>query len=249
MNLRILLLLAGVSCALGQRLPEDFDPVRAEREGRELTAELLSQFPANNFTNVGILEIKKRRSDPVEIPIRFTVLVFGNRWISRYEALGTDTNETIDALTIVHEPGKPSRYFRGAPEDLDHATPLAAGEVATLRFAGSDYWACDLGLEFLRWPVQRLLKKELRSSQSCNVLESIHTNAPTGGYSRVVSWLDIDTGGVVFAESYDAKRRRLKEFAPKSFKKVDGEWQLEEMRIEDLKIKSKSTFQFDVDRE
>ena len=245
----LLLLLAGACFALGQRLPDNFDPVRAEREGRELTAELLSQVPTGNYTNVGIMEIRKRKEDPVEMPIRFTVLVSGNRWISHYEALHTDSNDAIDSLVIIHDPGKPTRYFRGTPGDLENASPLSATEVATWKFAGSDYWACDLGLEFLRWPVQRLLKKELRSSQSCNVLESINTNTPAGGYARVVSWLDIDTGGVVFAESYDVNRKRIKEFAPKAFKKVDGEWQLEEMRIEDLKDKSKSTILFEVGNE
>ena len=94
-----------------------------------------------------------------------------------------------------------------------------------------------------------LLKKELRRGQSCDVLESINPNPPEGGYARVVSWLDIDTGGIVFAEAYDADRDRLKEFAPKSFKKVDGQWQLKEMRMEDLRTHSRTSIRFDVEEE
>ena len=43
--------------------------------------------------------------------------------------------------------------------------------------------------------------------------------------------------------------KRMKEFAPKSFKKVDGQWHLREMRIEDLKSGSKTTLQFSVGEE
>jgi len=250
MSLRILwLLLAGTVGVLAQRLPEDFDPARAAREGQALTAELLSQMPVDNYTNTGTLEIRSRGTKgSLEIPIRFTVRVHGTRWLSLYEAFPQPTNSQLNTLTIVHEPGQPSRYFQSRLEETDHVTPLSPAQVATLRFAGSDFWAGDLGLEFLHWPVQRLLKKELRRGQSCNVLESVDPNPPAGGYARVVSWLDIDTGGVVFAEAYDANRKRVKEFAPKSFKKVDGQWQLQEMRIEDLMSRSRTTLHFRVEK-
>ncbi len=246
MSGNVLLLLAAAASAFGQRLPEDFNPERAEREGRKLTAELLSMAPAGDYTNRGTLMIKARGVDPVEFPIRFTVRIFGNVWTSRYEALGTGTNAALGTLVIVNEPNQPSRYFRAGTNAQGRLVPLTTDEVATLKFAGSDFWACDLGLDFLHWPVQRLLKKEMRSSQSCNVLESVCTNAPPGSYVRVVSWLDIDTGGIVYAEAFDTNRKRVKEFAPKAFKKVDGEYQLEEMRIQDLKAKSKTTIVFDL---
>ncbi len=241
------ILLAGVTAVHAQRVPDDFDLQRAEREGRELTASLLSQMPAGNSTNLGTIEIRPSgRPDTVTIPIRFTVLTCGNRWISRYEALGNVHGIPDTHLTILHQPNRPSRYFRGLPDDPDQAPPLSETEVATLKFAGSDFWMGDLGLEFLRWPVQRLLKKELKRGQSCNVIESIQPEPPAGGYARVVSWLDIDTGGVVLAEAYDVNRRRMKEFAPKSFRKIEGQWQLKEMRIEDARTGSRTTVHFDV---
>jgi len=250
MNLRLLLFsMAFAASATGQGLRERLDVERGEREGRKLTTELRSQMPACNYTNAGVLEIKQRGSGVVEIPIRFTVLVRDDRWLSYYEARGPGADHRLDQLTIIHEPGKPSRYYRGAPDGLDHATPLTAEELVGLKFAGSDFWACDLGLEFLAWPGQRVLMKDMRSGQSCNVLESTTPHPLTNGYARVVSWLDIDTGGVVFAESYDPDQKRVKEFAPKAFKKVDGEWQLEEMRMEDLRTRSRTTIRFQVGRE
>jgi hypothetical protein len=249
MSLRILLLtLVLAASAMGQGLRERLDAERGEREGRELTAELRSRIPSCNYTNTGTLEIRPRGGDVVELPIRFTVQVLEDRWLSFYEALAPGAEDRVDRLTIVHQPGKPSRYYRSAPDALDQAAPLTPETLAGLKFAGSDFWACDLGLEFLSWPGQRVLMKDMRSGQSCNVLESTTPHPLANGYARVVSWLDIDTGGVVFAESYDTNQKRVKEFAPKAFKKVDGEWQLEEMRMENLKTRSRTTIFFDLEK-
>lgn len=251
MSARILgLLLLFTVGAVAQRLPENFDPQRAERQGRELVTELLSLVPAENYTNTGTLEIRRKpKKIRIEVPVRFTVQVRGNRWTSVYEALSTTNPTRLNTFSILNEPNQPARYFRGKPEDFDQATPMTADEVATLSFAGSDFWVGDLGIEFLRWPTQRLLKKELKRSQSCNVLESINPKAPANGYARVVSWLDIDTGGIVLAHAYNAQGKRMKEFAPKSFKKVNGQWQLKEMLIEDFKARSKTTLHFSVGEE
>jgi hypothetical protein len=92
------------------------------------------------------------------------------------------------------------------------------------------------------------LKKELKKSQSCNVLESTNPAPLKGDYSRVVSWIDIDTGGIVYAEAYDAKGRRMKEFEVKELKKVRGQWQLQEMQIRDTQSGSRTSLEFDLER-
>jgi len=60
-------------------------------------------------------------------------------------------------------------------------------------FADSEFWVADLGLEFLHWPRQRLLKKEMRHSKSCEVLESVNPQPVPGGYRARVSWIIIET--------------------------------------------------------
>src|SRR5207302_8872399 len=109
------------------------------------------------------------------------------------------------------------------------------GDEAMVPFAGSDFWVADLGLEFLHWPDQRVLRKELRRSQSCAVLESINPNPSSHGYSRVVSWIDLDEPhGIIHADAYDAQRKLVKVFDPKKIEKVRGEWQLASMEIRTL---------------
>jgi len=113
-------------------------------------------------------------------------------------------------------------------------------------FAGSDFWLMDLGLEFLHWPGQFVLRKELRSSTACTVLESVNPNPAALGYTRVISWVDIDSGGLVFAEAYDARGLLLKEFAPKKLQKVDGQYQLREMEMRNVQTGSRTRIEFEL---
>jgi hypothetical protein len=115
-------------------------------------------------------------------------------------------------------------------------------------FANSDFWLADLGLEFFHWPEQRLLKSEMRSGRSCRVLESLNPAPAPGAYARVVSWIDNETSGIVHAEAYDLKNKRLKEFDPKEFKKIKGQWQLQEMRIENNQTGSRTWIEFNLDQ-
>ena len=121
-----------------------------------------------------------------------------------------------------------------------------SGTQWTHPFPGGDFWAVDLGLEFFHWPDQKILKHEMRRGQPCKVLESINPAPSTNGYSRVVSWIDNESGGIVHAEAYDANGGLLKEFDPKSFKKVDGQWQLQDMEIRNAQTGSRTRLEFDL---
>jgi len=115
-------------------------------------------------------------------------------------------------------------------------------------FAGSDFWLADLGLEFFHWPEQRILKSELRKSRLCRVLESINPRPAPGAYSRVVSWIDDESRGILHADAYDFQNKLLKEFDTKKFKKVEGQWQLEEMEINNVQTGSRTQIEFNFDK-
>ena len=125
-------------------------------------------------------------------------------------------------------------------------TLAVAGQGVFAPFAGSDFWVADLGLEFFHWPAQTILRHEMRRGRSCQVLESTNPNPAPGSYTRVVSWIDHETLGIVQAEAYDAKGRLLKEFFPKSFKKVNGQWELQEMEIRNDQTWSHTWLEFDL---
>ena len=116
----------------------------------------------------------------------------------------------------------------------------------TNAFSNSDFWLCDLGLEFFHWPQQKVLKKEIHRSCGCTVLESTNPSPTANGYSRVLSWIDKESGGILEAEAYDIHDKLLKDFAPKSFKKVNGQWELQEMEIRNVQTGSRTQLEFDL---
>jgi hypothetical protein len=113
-------------------------------------------------------------------------------------------------------------------------------------FSGSDFWAVDLGLEFLHWPEQKILRHEFCRTRGCNILESTNPDPAANGYSRVLTWIDTEGGGIVQAEAYDANGKLLKEFYPKDIKKVNGQWQVGTMDINNVQTGSRTRMDFDV---
>ncbi len=219
----------------------------AEIQGRQLAQQILEQQPAENFTNTGVLLIRDGQGRHAEIPFRFQTAVGAVRWSTTYETTA-GTNQV--GLVVIHEAGKPNQYklYHGLPVAL-HSPEILSGNETMIPFAGSDFWVADLGLEFFHWPEQKILKQyEMRRGRSCHVLESINPNPSPTGYSRVVSWIDNETLNIVQAEAYDAGGKLLKEFYPKSFKKVNGQWELQEMEIRNDQTGSRTQLKFDLQK-
>lgn len=213
------------------------DLATAEREGRQLAEQLRDARPEAGFTNSGTLRIRATRKQRRTLEFVSRVVVTATNWTSVYEA--TDGPNPRTVFSVEHRPGAPSTYR------LDGTNLPAAGRTA-LPFAGSDFWVTDLGLEFLHWPTQLLTRREIKRGEACSVLESRRPDPPAGGYSRLVSWIDNDTGGILLAQAYDARGKLLKEFRPTEFEKVNGEWRLREMEMENLQTGSRSTLIFDL---
>jgi hypothetical protein len=63
-----------------------------------------------------------------------------------------------------------------------------------------------------------------------------------------VSFIDKETGGLIVAEAYDTQNKLLKSFSVVSVKKVQGEYQLNQMEMEDRRAGSRTRIDFDVER-
>jgi outer membrane lipoprotein-sorting protein len=225
------------------------EPSKAEVEGRVLVAELLAQKPVENSEWRGVLKIRNRERHTTAIPVTGRITVEKDGWKVVYSTVATEKSGA-ETLTVIHAAKGKNQYLYGkASADSGLGDPRQlAGKEANLALAGSDFWLSDLGLEFFHWPQQRLLKKALRRGQSCNVLESVNPHPTTNGYARVVSWIDIDTGGIVHAEAYDKEKKLLKEFEPKEFKKVNGRWELQEMEIRNVRTGSRTRLEFELEK-
>lgn len=242
--------------------PRPLDPVEAAKQGRALVDEILSQAPERGFTNAGILTIREANGGQKSVPVRFEMRTGPNQWLGIYAA---DWTNRIEKLTILHVAGQSNVCFyrTNSARNDNPVVPVFGGEVPVLghlfrsnevsgaelakAFAGSDFWLADLSLDFFQWPAQRILKSEPRRTRACKVLESINPQPAPGTYSRVVSWIDIESHGIVHAEAYDLQNNLLKEFDAKSFTKVNGAWQLKQMQMENAQTGSRTVIEFSFD--
>jgi hypothetical protein len=215
-------------------------------EGKELVQELLSRVPRENREFSGTFQIFPPGGGPRRnVPFKMTLDAGERSWKDTYTSEGV-AGDLPERLVIEHRENAPNRYFLSKGQGAEApGKPLSPKEIFQ-PFANSDFWICDLGLEFLHWPKQRIVKKEMRKSRSCRVLESM--NPDTGsGYLRVLSWIDFETGDLVRAEGYDLQNKLLKEFSIRSLKKVDGRWQLKKMEITNEQTDSRTVIEYDLD--
>jgi len=246
------------------------DSTEALIQGRKLALQILEQRPSENFTNTGVLKIQGAGRGSLEIPIQFSVILTPTSWRSIYEAQFTNGVETLEIthplqqqaklegdIPDFHGGGKIfmpdlSNQLIGVLKNHTHSFPTASRSntetwiTSAQSFANSDFSVFDLGLEFFHWPQQRILKKEFHRQCACMVLESTNPAPVTNGYSRVVSWIDEDTLGIVEANAYDVNGKKLKDFYPKDFKKVNGQWQVQSLVMENLQTGSRSRLEFDL---
>jgi hypothetical protein len=230
-------------------------PPEAEIEGAALAQKILEQRPADSFTNLGTLTIRGDNHPRLELPITFATIVTETNWRTEYRARQGANRDEATTLVVTHEGVTPNLYRLeefGRPASagavVSPAGPGADGKRTLVPFAGSDFWLCDLGLEFFHWPRQKVLKKEFHRNCACTVLESTNPDPAAGGYSRVVCWIDNDSNGIVEAYAYDVQGRELKNFYPKNLEKVNGRYQVESMMMENLQTGSRSRLEFDLNR-
>lgn len=247
------LLLCVSSCCFAQpqselRAPPLLAPAEGERQARALVARLLAQTPDQPSTNAGVLRIRDANGSQRSVPVQFEIVPTPTNWLNIYKSSGPSSEK----LAIIHAKNEANQYWLLKSSATNQAPPspqATATKALMVPFAGSDFWLADLGLEFLHWPQQRVLKTQMRKGLSCNVLQSVNPQPGVNGYSRVLSWIAISRPEdivIVHAEAYDPRDKLLKEFDPKKVEKVNGVWQLEEMEIRNRQTGSRTKIEFEL---
>jgi hypothetical protein len=231
---------------IGQKTEErgviTLNPADGDKEAKILVEKMLNQRPTENSVRSGQLKIYEGKGKWREIPLKIEVRNTPTNVLTIYETSGRD-GKAGARLSIGHDGTNPNTY-----EVRQDGKEKSLNSTATLApFAGSDFWIADLGLEFLHWPKQRVLRKEMRRSQFCAVLESTNPELKSG-YRRVLCWIDTDPPyGIVHAEAYDSKNELLKNFDPTELKKIEGRYELEEMEIRNRQTGSRTKIQFNLE--
>jgi len=234
----------------------------AEIQGRALAEKILADRPENNYTNSGILEIRDSQGKRVKVPVEFKVSVSSTNWVAIYSTKITNAapddssfgRTYFGQLTVIHSDGQPNVYLvpnvNPPPTDTNAFICLTNDQIMT-PFARSDFCFADLGLEFFHWPQQKVLPKttNLRRGRDYTLLESTNPHPEANGYSRVVCWIDRESDGILEAQAYDASGNKLKDFEPKNFEKVKGQYQVESMIMDNTQTGSQSRLEFDYSRQ
>jgi hypothetical protein len=242
--------------AVGATAKTTNDLSDAEIQGRQLAQQLCESKPTENLTNSGALQIRNSKGETTKLPLDCFVFATQTNWINFYKA------SRFEGSVHSESTGYTDSFTREFPIEITHfrdrlsiykfkfPSPEPSGLITNLYapFADSDFWLADLGMEFFHWPEQKILKKEVKRSRGCAVLESTNPNPSANGYSRVVSWIDEESGGIVQAFAYDAQGKKLKEFYPKNFEKVNGQYQVQEMEMDNVQTGSRSRIEFDLNK-
>jgi hypothetical protein len=223
-------------------------PNDPKSEGKALVRELLSKMPAENNEIMGVLKIRPSEGGAIEVPIKLLVRVMENGWEDIYKTQPV-LNRPGEVLLIKHTLGQPNQYMFAQYKEAGEQPSLKpiSGAALFQPLAGSDFFLADLGLEFLHWPEQKVVKREMRKGRSCRVVESINPRPEEGGYLRVLSWLDFETDNVIRAEGYDLKNRELKEFSIRKVSRTEGKVQVKEMEISNEQTDSRTRLEFNLE--
>ena len=234
----ILALFVSTSWAQGTKANPDFK--RDEKiDAAALLAEILDRVPEDKTELFGTLKIRDGNGKSRRIPILWTTLVGQGDWNDVYQTPKDKSPIPPEQLTVIHRAGATNQY-----KYLRSGQPVpAAATNLFVPFATSDFWIADFGLEFLRWPNPKHLENEMRSSRACRVIETRNPNPQPGAYSRVLSWIDIDTKGLYIAEAYDSKNKLLKEFSVRAVK--NG--RIKALEIRNDQTDSKTILEFDLE--
>lgn len=193
-----------------------------QEEGRALAAEMRALRPVESFTNRAHLRLRDYIGRIQRVPLTIINRVTDDdAWQVEYQTTGP-TNTTV----VV------TRHPEQSPRFVVDGQPRPEAEVQG--FAGSDFSLGELGLAFLHWPEQRIVRRErpeMRKGRACRILESINPGVP--GPARVRSWVDLEHKGLLLAEAYDDSGRLAKRFSIGSLRKIEGVWQLRDMEMID----------------
>ena len=229
------LLTAFLSSNLSLRAQEEDPYPTGPEAGRQLAAKLRAIKPEESTNWHGVLKIFGRGRKIPPVPLDCTITAGETNWTATYVTAPTNTN-VAEKFTIIFSTNGPNQYFyarASEPGQPPGEAKQLTSAAADIPIGGSDFWLSDLGLEFLHWPDQLRLKGEMRSSRPCYVPISANPHPAPGGYSRVKTWIEKESGQPLIAEAFrsDKTNKIMKSFSLDKITNVNGHYQVKELEI------------------
>ena len=119
---------------------------------------------------------------------------------------------------------------------ISEVTKDGAERVSGAHFSdlvrGSDISYEDLSLRFLYWQRAKVEGEQTMLLRKCWVVDVEPPDGSGSQYTKVILWVDQESGGLLQAEAYGPAGKFERRFKVISGQKVGGAWYLKQMRIE-----------------
>ncbi len=197
----------------------------------ELMASLLARLPSKSILVTGDLITTPASGEKSKLGI--AILLCYPR-MARYtiqDAFG----RPLEQLTVTREGGNTSlAYEQGDPAAASPAPVLGA------RIRDTALSWMDLTLGFLWWNGGSIIGREESRGQLCYVLDRRAPATEASSYASVRMWIDTRVSMLLQAEGYDKLGDRVRLLSVKSFKKINDEWMIKDLEVEDTPAGSKT---------
>lgn len=190
-----------------------------------LMANLMARLPAKPIRLSGELVTTQEKGEKTRLTISIQLRYPREATYTVGDAFG----KPLEQLTVLRDNGRVSfLYMTGDPIT---GAPAPALDHVIQNTALS--WM-DLTLGFLWWEGGQVIGQEENRGQPCYVLDR---RAPVGGtapYASVRLWVDQRVSMLLQAHGYDKLANLTRRLSVKSFKKINNEWMIKDLEVEDL---------------
>ncbi|GEM_PF-746892 len=191
----------------------------------ELMANLLARLPSKPITLTGELVTTDEKEQKTKLNVIIQL---------RYPQEATYTlcdtfGKSLEQLTVTRNKGITSyRYLSGDP-----LTPAAVPPQDT-RIQNTALCWMDLTLGFLWWDGGKIIGRVEARGQPCYLLDRRAPQDNMVPYARVQLWVDTRISMLIQADGYDMLENLSRRLCIKSFKKINHEWMIKDLEVEDL---------------
>jgi len=142
--------------------------------------------------------------------------------------IGDAFGKPLEQLTVLRDKGRVSFLYMTGDPIKGAPAPSLDQQIQNTALS----WM-DLTLGFLWWDGGQIIGQEANRGQPCYVLDR---HAPRSGdlpYSSMRIWVDKRVSMLLQAHGYDKPGNLSRRLAVKSFKKINHEWMIKDLEVED----------------
>jgi hypothetical protein len=199
----------------------------------ELMARLLARLPSQPVRIEGELVTVPAKGAKTRLSITIQL---------RYPHEATYTigdvfGRALEQLTVQRDAaGKATYlYLAGHPPAATTPPPLST------RIQDTALTWMDLTLGFLWWSGGRIIGQEENRGQPCYVLDRRPPQGAMAPYSSVRLWVDKRASVLLQADAFDKLGEPARRLAVKSIKKINNEWMIKDLVVEELPTGAQTT--------